>query len=118
MTIVQLLGGIRATVFALATVVALTATGVQTFRLHYVEGRLDHYAKEAAKAEALRQFADKAAKDELGRLRKAAPKAGKTIREVVHDHPSDCIVPAADKLRDAIRQSNTARGLPSDATSR
>ena len=111
---VALLGGWRASAFALAALVLLLATGVQTLRLHYVEGRLDKWAKAAAQAQVREQFAQ----GELQRLRKAAPKAGKTIREVVKADPSDCRVPAAGQLRDAIRQSNAARGLPSNAVAR
>ena len=115
---VALLGGWRASAFALAALVLLLAAGVQTLRLHYVEDRNTKLAQALGKATAAKQLADSAYQGELSRLRNAAPKAGKTIREVVHDHPSDCIVPAADKLRDAVRQSNAARGVSGDAVAR
>lgn len=115
---VAMLGGWRATAFAALALILLATTTVQTFRLHYVEGRNTKLAEQIGKAKVEAAIQAQVTASELERLRKVAPKAGKTIREVVHDHPSDCRVPAADKLRDAVRQSNTARGLPSNAVAR
>ena len=61
---VALLGGWRATVFALATVVALTATGVQTARLHYQEDRNAKLAAALGKAQADAQVAARKAEAE------------------------------------------------------
>ena len=61
---VALLGGWRATVFALATVVALTATVVQTARLHYQEGRVAKLAAALGKAQADAQIAARKAEQE------------------------------------------------------
>ena len=61
---VAMLGGWRATVFALATVVALTATGVQTERLHYQEGRNAKLAAALGKAQVDAQIQARKAEQE------------------------------------------------------
>jgi hypothetical protein len=48
-TTVRILGGWRATAFALLALVALTAAGVQTFRLHYAEGRIAKWAQQVGR---------------------------------------------------------------------
>ena len=54
--IVRILGGWRATAFALLALCALTATGVQTLRLKYQEGRAAKWAAAAAEAEVKAQL--------------------------------------------------------------
>lgn len=54
---VALLGGWRASAFALAALILLLATGVQTMRLHYVEGRNTKLAQALGKATADAQIA-------------------------------------------------------------
>ena len=117
--IVAVLGGWRATAFALLALCALTATGVQTMRLKYQEGRVAKWAAEAARLKFEGQFRAQVAAEELERLRKSAPKAGASVREIVRERPSPCVVPAAPRLRDAVRASNASRGaagaVPGDA---
>lgn len=117
--IVRILGGWRATAFALLALCALTWGGIQTARLKYQEGRAAKWAAEAARVKAEAQLRGQIASEELERLRKSAPKAGASVREIVRERPSPCVVPAAPRLRDAVRASNAARGadpaVPGDA---
>jgi hypothetical protein len=78
-TIVALLGGIRATCFAALAALLLTATGVQTARLHYAEGRLTHWVAEAAKQSAAAQMA----------ARKAEQDKAQALAEVANQYEQD-----------------------------
>jgi hypothetical protein len=48
-TTVRILGGWRATIFAFVALVGIAATTVQTFRLHYAEGRIAKWAQQVGR---------------------------------------------------------------------
>jgi hypothetical protein len=72
---VALLGGWRASAFALAALILMLATGVQTLRLHYVEGRNTKLAQALGKATADAEIA--ARKAEAEKAQAIATIAGK-----------------------------------------
>ena len=66
---------------------------------------LDEQAQDRKRAEKLQKTLDR------------LPKSEGKVREIVRDNPSGCVLPPAvvDGLREAIRQGNSARALPSDS---
>ena len=111
MTIVRILGGWRATAFALLALIALCATGIQTARLKYQEGRHHKVLAAYAKAQVEAQIKAKLLADQLANVLARMPKAGRTIPNVVKSNPSGCVLPkpVGGGLREAIRQGNAAR---------
>ena len=111
LNVVALLGGIRATVFALLAALFLTGGIVQTFRLHYVEGRNDKLAQALGKAQADAQIAARKAEAEKAQAIAAiADRYEQDKREA--DEAQKRLV--ADLRAGAVRLQDRWRGCVSD----
>lgn len=108
---VALLGGWRASAFALAALVLLLATGVQTLRLNYVEGRNERLAQALGQATADAQIA--ARKAEAEKAQAIATIAGKYEQDKREaDEAQKRLV--ADLRAGNLRLQNRWRGCVSD----
>lgn len=103
-TFLRLIGirGALAIIFAMSTLTFYAMWKYEVARKHKI---LVEFGKAQVEADTKRRMLQ----DELEALRKRAPKAGEKVREVVKRVPSDCTVPAAPVMQDAIREANAAR---------
>lgn len=108
---VALLGGWRATAFALLALILLAATGVQTLRLYYVEGRNTKLAQALGKATADAEIAARKAEAEKAQAIAAiADRYEQDKREA--DEAQKRLV--ADLRAGNVRLQNRWRGCVSD----
>jgi len=108
---VALLGGWRATAFAGLALILLAATGVQTARLHYQEGRNAKLAAALGKAQADAQIAARKAEAEKAQaIATIADKYEQDKRE--SDEAQKRLV--ADLRAGAVKLQNRWRGCVSD----
>jgi hypothetical protein len=93
-------------------VAALAVSAALLFTGWHMRGTHDRAARATELEQTLKAIQDANAKAETANVRLIAelrkPKAGSTIREIVRNHPTPCVVPAAvgDGLRQAVADAN------------
>jgi hypothetical protein len=111
LALVRFLGGWRATSFAAAMALCAAWAGFASITSKHYLNQLHKERAERLREEIAADARSDLLAAQLEEALRQSPKAGVTIREVVKRVPSDCPVPAAASVRDAIRASNAARGI-------